>query len=252
MSATTPTSKTSTAKSKHPTPSLANVFDKILAEIVSGRYAPGTRLPAERDLSRSLAASRPTLREALRRLQAWGLIEARRGSGVIVRDQKDWSLDVLPSYIRLGAPSQRPGTLVLLIRDLLDIRRLLFLDVLRLVGPRILPDSLADARASTVRAWSSRGDMGQFVKEDFEAVRGIAHAGRFLPAIWLLNGLANIYLELGRTLTGAAMVPDDYLETYSKVLTALERRQVDVAVTAMATYLENHDRRLLAAMGVTR
>lgn len=44
------------------------VFEKLLADIVRGVHPAGTRLPAERELARQLGASRPTLREALRRL----------------------------------------------------------------------------------------------------------------------------------------------------------------------------------------
>src|SRR5512143_2582734 len=116
----------------HSTPSLVNVFDQLLDAIVSGRYAPGVRLPAERDLARALGASRPTLREALRRLGEWGLIEARRGSGVVVRELRDWSFDVLPAYIRVGDPAE----IVPVVRDLLAVRRLILVDILRLVAPR--------------------------------------------------------------------------------------------------------------------
>ena len=49
--------------------------------IVSGYYAPGDRLPSEADLCAYFDVSRPTLREALGRLTARGLITARRGAG---------------------------------------------------------------------------------------------------------------------------------------------------------------------------
>src|SRR5262249_43273057 len=41
----------------------------------------GDRLPSEHQLSRMTAVSRPIVREALTRLQADGLVEARRGAG---------------------------------------------------------------------------------------------------------------------------------------------------------------------------
>jgi len=54
---------------------------KLQASIASGHYGPGERLPSEADLCAHFAVSRPTLREALGRLSALGLIVSRRGSG---------------------------------------------------------------------------------------------------------------------------------------------------------------------------
>lgn len=226
------------------TPSLAGTFDRLLHDIVSGRYPSGTRLPPERDLARALGASRPTLREALRRLGEWGLIEAKRGSGVVVRDLRDWSFDVLPTYLRAGAPTE----IVPIVRDLLAVRRMVLVDILRLVAPRIVPGALAEARAAAERAFAARADLGTFLKEDFELVRAIPLAVRFLPALWMLNGMARVYLDLARTVQGPAMVPDDYLETYQTVFAALEARDAERAATVLARYLEEHDRRLLAAL----
>ena len=73
----------------------ALVFEELISQIVSGKYKPGTRLPPERDLARMMGASRPTLREALRRLGEWRLIETRRSSGLVVRPMRDWQFDVL-------------------------------------------------------------------------------------------------------------------------------------------------------------
>src|SRR6185503_10698967 len=86
------------------TTAIDQVFEKLLSDIVSGAHPAGSRLPAERELSRQLGASRPTLREALRRLGEWNLVEPRRGSGVVVRPYRDWSIEVLPAYLRWGRP----------------------------------------------------------------------------------------------------------------------------------------------------
>jgi DNA-binding FadR family transcriptional regulator len=61
------------------------VADQIGDLIRSGEFAPGQRLPAERDLAKSLAVSRPVVREAMVALEIAGLVEVHTGSGAYVR-----------------------------------------------------------------------------------------------------------------------------------------------------------------------
>jgi GntR family transcriptional regulator, transcriptional repressor for pyruvate dehydrogenase complex len=225
----------------------ASVFDQLLADIVAGRYKAGQKLPSERELSVMMGASRPTLREALRRLAEWGLIETRPNSGAVVRDRREWSFDVLPAYIRFG----NPASIGAMVRDLFKVRRLLFIDVLRLVGGKVHGTVLGEARAAVARAWASRADIGTFLREDFEFVRAITVAADFLPALWMLNSLGATYLSLAKMMTGAAAVPEDYLASYEAVIVALEKRDVDAACQAMGRYLERHDRRVLLALHVS-
>ena len=60
------------------------VAEELRARIVSGELAEGAQLPTENALCSHYGISRFTAREALRRLQAEGLIRRRRGSGTIV------------------------------------------------------------------------------------------------------------------------------------------------------------------------
>lgn len=64
------------------TPDRASAIASLLQDnILSGHYGPGDRLPSEADLCAHFKVSRPTLREALGRLTARGMITARRGAG---------------------------------------------------------------------------------------------------------------------------------------------------------------------------
>jgi GntR family transcriptional regulator, transcriptional repressor for pyruvate dehydrogenase complex len=59
--------------------SLDDVVDKLRGLMISGSVQPDQRLPSERALSQLLEVSRNTVREALRKLEAQGLVEIRVG-----------------------------------------------------------------------------------------------------------------------------------------------------------------------------
>ncbi len=61
------------------------IAEQVRQLMVSGKFALGSRLPAERDLAVQLGVSRPSVREALIALEVEGLIEVRTGSGIYVQ-----------------------------------------------------------------------------------------------------------------------------------------------------------------------
>ena len=52
--------------------------------IEAGRFAPGERLPPERELAETMGVSRVSVREAMKSLEALGLVEIKHGSGCFV------------------------------------------------------------------------------------------------------------------------------------------------------------------------
>jgi GntR family transcriptional regulator, transcriptional repressor for pyruvate dehydrogenase complex len=55
------------------------VADRLITAVAVGEFLPGDRLPVERELARMLGVSRPSVREAISRLQAAGIVRIRRG-----------------------------------------------------------------------------------------------------------------------------------------------------------------------------
>ncbi|MGI9123948.1 MAG: FadR/GntR family transcriptional regulator [Mycobacterium sp.] len=77
-----------------------DVFEQILAEVLSGEMQPGESLPSERRLAEVLGVSRPAVREALKRVAAAGLVEVRQGDATTVRDfRRHAGLDLLPRLL---------------------------------------------------------------------------------------------------------------------------------------------------------
>ena len=68
------------------------IADAIRAAIMEGRLVVDERLPSEMELAQRFGVSRPTVREALKRLAAQNLIRTRRGSsGGVFVNRLSWS-----------------------------------------------------------------------------------------------------------------------------------------------------------------
>lgn len=82
------------------------VAAEIGRRIVVGLYAPGTLLPPEAGLLGEFGVSRPVLREAIKLLEAKGMLEARQRRGTCITERSAWNMldaDVLGWVARSGA-----------------------------------------------------------------------------------------------------------------------------------------------------
>lgn len=86
--------------------------------IVGGRLTPGQALPSERELATRYEVNRSSVREALLRLEAWGLVEIRQGGATRVRDfLVSAGLQVLPFLVAPGGKVDHA-----MLRDLHELR----------------------------------------------------------------------------------------------------------------------------------
>lgn len=65
---------------------IERIRSEILRVLHDQKLGPGDRLPSERDLAASLRVSRPSVREAVRSLQAEGRLVVKHGQGVFVAE----------------------------------------------------------------------------------------------------------------------------------------------------------------------
>lgn len=79
-----------------------DIAGQLRDAILDGRFAPGTRLPPERELADEFGVNRTSIREALKVLEGLGLVTVRQGDGAIVQPLINASFDVLPAMIFHG------------------------------------------------------------------------------------------------------------------------------------------------------
>lgn len=102
-----------------------NVAEKLASTlrsaIVKGRLQPGDALPSERELAEKYDVNRSSVREAMKRLEAWGLVKIRHGGATRVADLLISSgLSLVPSLIEAGGEL---GSAIM--RDVHEVRGLL-------------------------------------------------------------------------------------------------------------------------------
>lgn len=103
-----------------------SVFRQLQDKIVRQELAPGTALPAERELAERLGVNRGALREAIKRLQQAGLVAVRHGGNHVVLDYlEEGGLELLPSL--LVSPQGRLNNTV--IRSIMAMRSSLAPDI---------------------------------------------------------------------------------------------------------------------------
>lgn len=77
-----------------------DVVQQLQSLISSGKLEAGDQLPSERALADQLAVSRTSVREALRILEARGMVEARPGHGLFVRGRRTEEIvSILAAYL---------------------------------------------------------------------------------------------------------------------------------------------------------
>jgi DNA-binding FadR family transcriptional regulator len=93
------------------------IAETLETMIANGRLSPGERLLSERDLAARMAVSRPSLREAIQKLNSKGLLSTHRGGGTYVSENLE------PSFVSplLSLLRQQPESRF----DVLEIRHAL-------------------------------------------------------------------------------------------------------------------------------
>ena len=87
------------------------ILESLTAFIESQSILPQNRLPSERVMCEALGVGRSTLREALKRWEALGIIEMRKGSGAFLK------VAVSPNLLHVSLVLERPSR----VRNLLQI-----------------------------------------------------------------------------------------------------------------------------------
>src|ERR671932_986125 len=209
----------------------SSIADQIRAAIVGGQLKEGERLPPERDLAEQFGVSRVTVRDALRALEAMGLIEVRVGA-------RGGAFVTVPTGSVVGQTmSDMMMMQAITPEDIVEARLIVELGTITLACARATDDDVARLRAICQR--------GREALEAKTYTRDLSWDFHALLAQMTHNGavegltqsfLSSLSMHPIRTREGARAF-ERTVEEHERIVAALEARDGATARREMATHL---------------
>ena len=217
------------ALSKAPRRKLAETVGAQLADAVRD-LPPGTRVPSERDLMKSLGVGRSTVREALNGLALLGLVDIRHGLGVFVADrspEREIEISELDKALMKGVT-----------RDFIEARLVVEVEVARLAAERRTEADLQRI-AETIEALKSQG--GAPAEEALEPATQFNIAVADAAHNEVLSGVIGSFVQLMLERAGELYERDDFrhwdIEEHSLIYDAIAASDPELAASRMRDHI---------------
>ncbi len=211
-----------------------HLAQRVLALIRSEGLAPGSRLPAVKELAERFSVAAPTMREALRRLEVTGMIDIRHGSGIYVLHREGRMMLTNPYVGDLD-----PDTIV----DLLDARLLIEPPLAEAaarsaesVGLAELDNLLQEAEKHLSGGHNSDLTLGEF---NMRFHRGIAAMSGNTVLAQVVHSLTELHFKEQLAVLDLYNDRSQDHEQHKVILEALERRDPQRARARMQEHLED-------------
>jgi GntR family transcriptional regulator, transcriptional repressor for pyruvate dehydrogenase complex len=209
------------------------IVEQIRQLIRQGQLKPGDRLPPERDLCEQFGVSRVTIREALRMLEASGLVEIRvgaRGGAFLTAPTSNRVSEGITDLLTMSVISAA---------DVTEARMILEVGIVPLVCERATPQDLADLEKICERSWDALRADAYTMDMSLEFHARMAQATHN-PAISMLvdSFREPMLMSLQRAREAAPEMGRVGTKEHERLVAAVRRRDADTATRIMREHLE--------------
>jgi GntR family transcriptional repressor for pyruvate dehydrogenase complex len=212
-----------------------SIIDLVVKEIqdlcLSDEIAVGEKLPTEKQLCETLNVGRSTVREALRILQAMGLIETRPGRGAFLKSKDLGDSTSITKWFREHE---------IQLREFMEVRMALEPLAVKLAierGTESEFTEIAEIFKSFEKAQEKR-DVINLAISDEAFHNAIVKATHNQLLIIINQNIANAFAEYRTKSFAAEKTANHALEPHRAILSALQKRDVAEAKKQMRRHLE--------------
>lgn len=211
-----------------------DAVDQLLDAIIAGRLTAGERLPPEGHLATEFGVSRLTMREAVRLLQAQGVIVQVPGSRHRIAPVSEWTgMDAVVRHAR-SAGQRRTSSL-----ELLEVRMMIESGAAQLAAERRTAAHLAELEDALARMEQHHeaGELDAFVAADLEFHDVVLHAADNRILVAALLPLTSMLTETRAETSQVPEIRQHAIDEHRKVLEAIRAGVPSAARDAMASHM---------------
>jgi GntR family transcriptional repressor for pyruvate dehydrogenase complex len=219
------------------------IYEEVVSQIHElvreGRFQAGDQLPSERELAETFKVSRTSVREALRALEAQGLIVSRTGAGNFVAELPVESL--IAPLATLLIEGKRA------LADVFEMRKLIEPHIASLAAERATKRDIERMKKilDKQRDAVSRGATG--VEADAELHFAIGRATQNQALEKLVSGLMDILSHSREESLQTADRRKASIESHRKIISAIEEHDTKKACEAMLFHIEQVEESVLSS-----
>jgi GntR family transcriptional repressor for pyruvate dehydrogenase complex len=191
---------------------------------------PGDKLPPEWQLGEMFGVGRSSIRDAVRRLQAMGLVEPHQGRGTVVCEVSDTSI-VNP----LASVLVRKRKLV---AELLDVRKIIEPGIAARAARNASSEQIAELEAILARQAQKAKQGESVIEEDSNFHYCLALAADNSVVLRVLDVLMDLLQKSREHSLQVKGRTQKSLAGHRNIISAIKRKDAAAAETAMRRHLE--------------
>ncbi|SMG34930.1 GntR family transcriptional regulator, transcriptional repressor for pyruvate dehydrogenase complex [Dethiosulfovibrio salsuginis] len=166
-----------------------DVLDQMIALIKGGSWLPGEKIPSETSLAQQFAVSRNSVREALKALALFGVLESRPGMGTYIQPNALARINNTELIEMISNPTASKERFL----ELMQVRILLEAQIAAWAAERITPEKAQELMEIVKEQYKLRGKENSLVEKNielqFEFHEKIAEIAGNTVLIKLLNAI---------------------------------------------------------------
>lgn len=205
------------------------VYGQLKENVVKGVWQPGEKIPSENQLVTLFGVSRASIRMAIQKMIAYGLLESRVGDGTYVREFKPGTyINELVSF------SLKPEDQL----EIMEFRKALETEALKLAAKRASDEDIAELERIHLRAREAfkKLDLETYFKEDLQFHIQIFRMTKNSIFVTTVNTLGDIlfshFYSIAKDFFETSKVPSDDADLHTLILKALKKRDTRACVKA--------------------